>query len=111
MGAQLCPVEVIKTYLHRSSSGRHLLRSLYLHLHQVCLRGRRLLKLDMVVPKASCLQVLILLSSKASALRVLRHPQGLAFHLDLDHLLAKALHPECPLDFNSQVLGELGSKG
>lgn len=110
MGAQLFPVGIIKMYLHRSSSAPHLLRSLYLHLHQACLRGHHLLRLDMAVPKAFCLQVSILLSSKSSPHRVPHHLQVLVLHLDLDSPLAKALHPECPLDFNSQVSEGLDSR-
>lgn len=110
MGAQSCPMGIIKTYLHRSSSAPHLLRSLYLHLHLACPRGHHLLRLDMAVPKAFCLQVSTLLSSKASPNRVLRHLQVLVLHLDLDRLLAKALHPGCPRDFNSQDLEGLDSR-
>ena len=109
MGAQLCPMEIIKMYLHRNSSAPHLLRSLYLHLHPACLRGHPLLRLDMAVPKASFLPVSILLSSKASPHRLLRLLQVLVLHLGLGHLLAKDLHPECRLDFNSQVLEGLGN--
>lgn len=110
MGAQPCPVGIIRMYLHRSSSAPHLLRSLYLHLRQACLRGHHLLRLDTVVPKAFCLQVSILLSSKSSPHRVLRHLQVLVLRLDLDPPLAKALHPDCPLDFNSQVSEGLDSR-
>ena len=110
MGAQPRPMEHIKTYLHRSSSAPHLLHSLYLLLHQACLRGHHLLKLDMAVPKAFYLQVSIRLSSKAFPRRVLRHLQGLVLHRDLDYLRAMVLHPQSPLDFNSQVLEELGNR-
>ena len=110
MGVQLCPMELIKMCLRSNSSARHLLRSLYLHLHQACLRGRHLHRLDMVVPKAFFLQVSILLSSKASPHQVLHPLQVLVLHLGLDHRLGKSLHPECRRDFNSQGLEGLGSK-
>ena len=97
MAAQPCQMEIIKIYLHRNSSALHLLRSLYLHLHQGYLRGRHRLRLGMAVPKASCLPVSILLSSKAFP------------HRGLHHLLDLDLHLECPLDFNRQGLEELGS--
>ncbi len=98
MAAQPCRMAIIRIYLHRNSSALHLLRSLYLHLHQGYLHGRHLRRLDMAVPKAFCLPVSILLSSKAFPHR------GVLHHLDLD------LHLECPLDFNSQGLEELGSR-
>ena len=101
MGAQPCLMEIIKVYLHRS---------LYLHLHQAYLHGRHLLRLDMAGPKAFCLQVSILPSSKASSHRVLRHLQVLVLHLDLDHPLDKALRPECPQDSSSQDLEGLDSR-
>lgn len=106
MGVRPCPMGIIKTCLHSNSNAPHLLRSLYLHPHQACLRGRHLLRPDMAVPKAFCLQVSILLSSKVSPHRVLRHLQVLVLHTHLDHPLGKALHLECPLLFNSQ-----GSEG
>ena len=105
MGAQPYLLGVFKIYLHRSSSSApHLHRNLYLHLHQACQRGRHLLRLDMAVLKAFCLQASILLNSKGFPHRVLRHLRGLVLHLDLGCLLAKALRPECLLDFHSQVL-------
>lgn len=110
MGGQPCPMGIIKTDLHRSSSAPHLLRNLYLHLHQACLRGRHLLRLDMAVPKAFCLRGSTLLSNKTSPNRVPCHLQDLDLHRDLDPPLAKALRPVCLLDFNSQDLEGLDSR-
>ncbi len=111
MGAQPRPMAIIKTCLHRSNSNAlHLLHSLYQRLHQACLPGRHLLRLGMADLKAFCLQVSIRLSNKAFPHRVLRHLQVSVLPLDLDHLLAKVLHPGCLLDFNSQVLEGQGSR-
>ena len=106
MGAHLCLMGTIKIYLQRSSNALHLLRSPYLHHRQACLRGHHRLRLVTVARKGFCLQVSIPLRSKAFPHR---HLQVWDLHLDLDHLLAKAPHPEWPLDFNSQALEGLDS--
>ena len=100
MDAQACPMGIIKVYLHHNRSAPHLLRSLYLHLHQACLRGHHLLRLDMAVLRAFCLQVLTPLS-RASLPRVLRRLRGLV-------LLPECL-PECLPGFRSQGLEGQGS--
>ena len=64
----------------------------------------------MAVPRVSCLQASIPLSSKAFLQRVLRRPRGLDLHLDLDHLLAKVLPLELPLATSNQDLEGLGSR-
>ena len=103
MDAQACPTGIIKVYLHHNSSVPHHLRSLYLHLHQACLLGHHLLRLDTAVPKAFCLQVSNPLS-KASLPRVLRRLRGLVL---LPECLPECL-PDCLPDC-SQGLEELGS--